>query len=164
MRNLLLLLLLLVSLHAMAGDRATVHKIVDGDTIYVEQNGRIVKVRLIGIDAPESTGNSKAQRDSDRTGDDIGVIVSQGMRSKRFLKSLVKKGDRVTLEYDVERRDRYGRTLAYVYLEDGTMLNELIIASGYASPMTIPPNVKYRERFLKAYGNARVKGLGLWQE
>ena len=147
---------------AGAQDRFTVNHVVDGDTVYLESGNKIVKVRLIGIDAPESSGNSKAQRDSNRTGDDIEVIVSQGKRAKDFVRSVLRKGDTVTLEYDVERFDRYGRTLAYVYLADGRMLNEMIIGSGYASPMTIPPNVKYKEKFLKAYREAREKRLGLW--
>lgn len=163
MRNKVLLLVFLFAiLPAAAQDKFTVNHVVDGDTVYLEYNGKIVKVRLIGIDAPESSGNSKAQRDSNRSGEDIDLIISQGKRAKDFVRSVLRRGDTVTLEYDVERFDRYGRTLAYVYLTDGRMLNELIISSGYASPMTIPPNVKYRERFLKAYRDARENRLGLW--
>mgnify|MGYP000962099046 CR=1 FL=1 len=68
----------------------------------------------------------------------------------------------MSLDYDVEKHDKYGRTLAYVYLSDGRLLNEVMIGSGYASPMTIPPNVKHQEKFLNAYKEAREKGLGLW--
>jgi micrococcal nuclease len=61
---------------------------------------------------------------------------------------------RKRIELDVEKRDKYGRLLAYVYLSDGKMLNEDIVKAAYANLMTIPPNVKYQERFLKAYRDA----------
>ena len=69
----------------------------------------------------------------------------------------------VLVEFDVQKRDRYKRLLGYVYLQDGRMLNEIIVRSGYASLMTIPPNVKYKDRFLKAYRAARDEKLGLWE-
>jgi micrococcal nuclease len=67
----------------------------------------------------------------------------------------------VKMEFDVQRRDKYGRLLAYLYLSDGRMLNEEIVKAGYANLMTIPPNVKYQERFLKAYREARKNKRGL---
>jgi len=165
MRLKLFLIALLVSSAASAApEKATVTKIVDGDTIYVNQNGNTLKVRLIGIDTPESRYNSKAERDSDRSGEDLKAILAQGKRATAYLKSILRKGDTVTLEYDLQQYDKYGRTLAYVYLSDGRMLNELIIASGYASPMTIPPNIKHKDLFLKAYQEARYHKLGLWSE
>ena len=73
------------------------------------------------------------------------------------------KGDTVQIEFDVQQRDKYRRLLGYVYLADGRMLNEEIIKSGYASLMTYPPNVKYQDRFLKAYRAARSEKRGLWK-
>ena len=144
--------------------RATVTKIVDGDTIHVNSKGKILRVRLIGIDAPEKVTNSKVKRDSNRTGDDIRTIVAQGKRSTNYLKSILRKGATVTLEYDLRQHDRHGRTLAYVYLSDGRMLNELIVAAGYAVPLTVPPNVKYRDRLYRAYREARAAKRGLWSD
>ena len=63
---------------------------------------------------------------------------------------------------DAQERDRYDRLLGYVYLTNGKMLNEEIVKAGYANVMTIPPNVKYKDRFLKAYREAREKERGLW--
>ena len=60
-------------------------------------------------------------------------------------------------------RDKYKRLLGYVYLSDGKMLNDEIIKAGYANDMTIPPNVKYQDRFLRAYEQARERKRGLWQ-
>ena len=147
-----------------ASEKAVVKKISDGDTITVLSGGSTIKIRLIGIDAPESRQNQKALKDSNRSGNDLESILAQGKQATVFLKSVLKKGDTVSLEFDTVRHDKYGRTLAYVYLSDGRMLNDLIISSGYASPMTIPPNVKYKDLFLKSYQNARDKKKGLWAE
>jgi micrococcal nuclease len=87
-----------------------------------------------------------------------------GKKATRYVKGLVKPGDLITIELDVQERDRYGRILGYVYLSNGKMLNEEIVKAGYAVIMTIPPNVKYKERFLKAYQEARKSKRGLWGE
>lgn len=81
-----------------------------------------------------------------------------------YVKTLVKHGDTVKIGFDVQKRDRYGRLLGHVYLSDGKMLNEEIVKAGYANLMTIPPNVKYQERFLKAYREARENKRGLWRK
>ncbi|PKL35975.1 MAG: hypothetical protein CVV44_17255 [Spirochaetae bacterium HGW-Spirochaetae-1] len=108
--------------------------------------------------------NTKARRDAGRSGKDLQVITSQGKKAAAFVKSLVGKGSVLEIEFDVERRDRYGRLLAYLYFPDGRMLNEEIVRAGYASVMTIPPNGKYKDRFLKAYREARESRVGLWGE
>jgi len=129
--------------------------VVDGDTLKIEFQGKQESIRLIGIDCPESRINPKAKRDAERSGEDIEKIIEMGKRATAFTKSLVKKGDRVRIEFDVQQRDGHGRLLGYVYLPDAKMLNEEIVRAGYASMMTIPPNVKYQEKFLKAYREAR---------
>ncbi len=72
-------------------------------------------------------------------------------------------GKTVRLEFDVEQRDRYGRLLAYVYLEDGTFVNAWLVENGYAMVITVPPNVKYQELFLKLQREARETRRGLWR-
>lgn len=136
-----------------------VSRVIDGDTFELDNKH---KVRLIGIDTPESRINPKARRDSERTSQDVPVIVSQGQQSKEFVKNLL-EGRRVRLEYDAGLTDRYGRILAYAYLEDGTFINAEIIQEGYASVLTIPPNVKYVELFKKLYDDARSHNRGLWK-
>ena len=158
------LFLILFSISAAAADKAVVKHIIDGDTISVFSGGKLLKIRLIGIDTPESKGNNKAFRDSNRSGNDIGVIISQDKQATAFIKKHLKKGDTVTLEFDIVKHDKYGRFLAYVYLSDGRFLNDLIISSGYASPLTIAPNVKYKDLFLKSFQTAREKKIGLWAE
>jgi len=141
---------------------AKVVRVVDGDTLKVELNGRIENVRLIGIDTPESKVNKKAKKYATRSSQDIKTIVSLGKAAVSFTKSIIKPGDLVDIEQDVQSRDRYGRPLVYIYLKSGKMLNEEIIAAGFASVMTIPPNVRYQERFLRAYRAAREERRGLW--
>lgn len=136
-----------------------VSRVIDGDTIKLS-NGE--HVRFIGIDAPESRYNKKLMRDSGRSNKDAGTIISMGKRASDFTKDLV-EGKTVRLEFDVEKRDKYGRLLAYVYLEDGTFVNARIMEEGYAQVMTIPPNVKYAGYFLKLQKEARKKGRGLWK-
>jgi len=145
------------------GNRAVVINVTDGDTLKVMYQGKKQSVRLIGIDAPESRRNSKALKDSARSSRDIETIVSQGKIAKKYVKTLVKKGDGVRIVFDLEKRDRYRRLLAYVYLADGRMLNDVIIRNGYASPLTIAPNVRYRNKFLRSYRYARKHRLGLWR-
>ncbi len=160
-------------------DAVMVQKVIDGDTIELA-DGR--HVRLIGIDTPESRKNEKAKRDSLRSKTDLDKIISMGLKAKKALTDLV--GNRlVKLEYDVTKKDKYGRTLAYVYLvqpSDEIMhlpfekiyqddhkqvfVNATMIQNGFAQPMTYPPNVKYAETFKELFEEARVEKRGLWEE
>jgi len=149
---------------SLAQQTTTVTRIIDGDTLKVFYLGSEESIRLIGIDTPESRVNKKTKKDAKRSGQDIETIITMGKRATEYVKSLVTPGDIVTIEFDVQERDRYKRLLGYVYLSNGKMLNEEIVKAGYAMIMTIPPNVKYKDRFLKAYQEAREKKRGLWEE
>lgn len=135
-----------------------VRRVVDGDTLILESGER---VRLIGIDTPEIHDSSKLHKDSKRTGQDLKTIKAMGERSYQFTKNLA-EGKYVSLEFDVDRFDRYDRLLAYVYLKDGTFINAKIVEEGYASLLTIPPNVKYADKFQQLYQQARENKRGLW--
>lgn len=148
------LLLLLVNCkpprHREKIEKFLVTKVVDGDTFWISSGqGKALKIRLIGIDAPESRISGKKE---------IGYF---GKEAKEFLTTLI-LNKFVRLEYDVDKYDRYGRTLAYVYLEDGTFLNQYLIEKGYAVLMTYPPNVKYVDLFIKLQEEARNNKKGLW--
>lgn len=99
-------------------------RVVDGDTI--ELDGR-ERVRYIGIDTPETKHPRKP-------------VQWMGKEASEANRILV-EGKRVGLEYDAERTDKYGRTLAYVYVGK-VMVNELLVKAGYAQVSTYPPNVK----------------------
>jgi len=124
-----------------------VTRVIDGDT-FVASDGRgeEIRVRLIGVNAPETRG-----RDRD----------SGGGAAKEFLTDLI-DGKRVTLRYDVEREDRFGRHLAYVYLRDGTFVNDELVRMGYATAATHPPNVRHSEMFYRSEAEARSFNRGLW--
>ena len=120
-------------------------KHTDGDTLWLSGIG---KVRLIGIDTPEVFGG----------------VECYGPEASAFVKRLLPLGSRVRYVLGVEERDRYGRALAYVYLDDGRFLNLLLARRGYAQPLTIPPNVEFADRFVAASRRARRRALGLWAQ
>jgi micrococcal nuclease len=95
---------------------AQVVSITDGDTIVVKLQGHNEKVRFIGIDAPECRPNLKAEKDSQRTGADMRTITEMGQKATRYVQSIVRPGDPVQIELDVQERECYGRLLAYVWL------------------------------------------------
>ena len=158
-----LLILTFLSLSLQAQEAITVTRIVDGDTLKINYKGQRESIRLIGIDTPESGVNKKTKKDAKRSGQDVETIIAMGKRATEYVESLVKPGDLITIEFDAQERDRYGRLLGYVNLSNGKMLNEEIVKAGYANVMTIPPNVKYKDRFLRAYKYARERGRGLWK-
>lgn len=137
-----------------------VKRVIDGDTLLLENGER---VRLIGIDTPEMHESAKLSRDARKSGKDIKAIQELGKLAYEFTKKLV-ENKRVRLEFDVQRYDKYGRLLAYVFLkEDNTFVNAKIIEEGYASLLTIPPNLKYVELFRQLYRKAFEEKRGLWQ-
>ncbi|MBI4032391.1 thermonuclease family protein [Candidatus Berkelbacteria bacterium] len=118
-----------------------VTKIVDGDTIELESGER---VRYIGIDTPESTTEHECY----------------GEEAKARNRELV-EGQRVTLVADVEDRDKYGRLLRYVWVDE-TFINLALAEEGFATQLTIPPNVAHADEFRTAVTQAREQGNGLW--
>jgi micrococcal nuclease len=123
-------------------------KAVDGDTLRLEMNGVPQTVRLIGVDTPETVHPF------------LGVEPF-GPEASAFTKELV-TGKEVALEFDIGRRDRYGRLLVYAILPDGRELNLLLAQSGLASVMAIPPNVAQADVYRAAVAGARSVGKGMW--
>jgi len=119
-------------------------RVVDGDTIILDRKERI---RLIGVDTPETKDPRKP-------------VQYFGQEAYEFTRKLA-EGKRVRLEYDWDKNDNYGRTLAYVYLEDGTFLNAEIIKQGYGFAYTRFP-FKYLEVFRQYGREARENERGLW--
>jgi len=155
-----LLIPVLISSISLAEDYYIVKRVVDGDTLLLK-NGKYV--RLIGVDTPEVHISKKLYRDAERSQKDIKTIRELGKRASDFVKSLVKPGDRIKLEYDWQKIDKYDRILAYVYLEDGTFLNAEIIKQGYGNTYTRFP-FKYMDEFREYEREARENKRGLWRE
>jgi micrococcal nuclease len=130
-----------------AGDDTTVESVTDGDTIRVAGG---VRVRLIGIDTPETV-------------DPRTSVQCFGPEASARMKATLPPGTRVRLVHDVERLDRYGRTLAYVYRSnDGEFVNAAMVRDGYASAYTVPPNVAHADEFVALQREARDGNRGLW--
>lgn len=129
------------------GWKVAVNDVVDGDTIEAAVPlGGFGKLRLIGIDAPEWKGSE-----------------SQPYGETAYLFSEIKlRENEVALEFDRRRTDARGGLLAYVYLPDGTMLNEVLLREGYAQAVSSPPNVRYSGRLRAAQEEARKADRGLW--
>ncbi|HAP76262.1 MAG TPA: thermonuclease [Acidimicrobiaceae bacterium] len=124
--------------------------VVDGDTVDIDVDGTEERVRLIGIDTPETK-----KQDS--------PVECFGPEATAFTTSLLPVGTPVYLERDVEARDQYGRLLAYVYrADDGVFVNLEIVRQGYAQPLTIPPNVAHSDEFVEAARAAEATDAGLW--
>lgn len=130
----------------------SVKQVTDGDTLSVTIDGNEERVRLIGINTPETGAGSTSEQC-------FGEEASQRMKN-------LAQGKQVALEYDESQgiRDTYGRLLAYVYLEDGQMLNRKMIADGYAYEYTYMTPYAYRSEFRELQNIAKLSGRGLWGE
>jgi len=119
-------------------------RVVDGDTLVLDGGER---VRLIGVDTPETVDPRRP-------------VQYFGKEASAFTRRMA-QGKTVRLEYDQDTRDRYDRTLAYVYLPDGSFLNAEIIRQGYGHAYVRFP-FRYQEQFLALEREAREQGRGLW--
>ena len=126
-------------------------RVIDGDTIVVNIQGKERNIRLIGVDTPESIAD-----------DDYKENTKEGTEASRYTHDML-DGKKVYLEYDKEQYDTYGRKLCYVYLgDDKTLFNEILLEEGYARIMTIEPNTKHESRFVAAEEKAKKAGNGFW--
>lgn len=162
-------------------DNIKVSSVIDGDTFML---GNKQRVYLLGVDAPNIL-DEKAQRELAKQGKNLMEVRKQARLAKKFLKSLINKKN-VRLEFDIQKKDKDGRIMAYVYKlycskckmnltpeakdiykyeGDNVYLfvNAFVVQWGYALPSSSPPNTKYDELFLKLYKEARENERGLWK-
>ncbi|MGI9862839.1 thermonuclease family protein [Moorella naiadis] len=140
--------------------QAAVTSVSDGDTVHVNLNGRDERVRMIGINCPEISHP------------DLGIKEKPYGREAKAYTERQLTGKKVWLEFDAQERDKYCRLLAYVWLASPTsgseeevrakMFNARLLLDGYAQVMTVPPNVKYADMFVKFQREAREQNKGLW--
>jgi micrococcal nuclease len=129
---------------------ATIDRVVDGDTVIVRLSGRRERVRLIGIDTPESVKPNTP-------------VQCYGPESSQRTHALLPPGTTVRLVGDVEARDQYKRLLAYVYrADDGLFVNLVLVREGYARPYPFKPNLAHEAEITRAADDARAAGRGLW--
>lgn len=137
--------------------KVEVVRVVDGDTYVVNLDGEETKIRLIGVDTPESVAS---QEYLDKTGKEN---TEEGKDISAIMKEKLPAGTTLFLEFDVNMYDKYNRVLAYAYFEDGEMVQEFLLKNGYAKVMTIEPNVAHSERFVELEQKAMNQGVGMWE-
>lgn len=130
-----------------ASARVQVTRVVDGDTIEVLLDGETEDVRYIGVDTPETVKPESP-------------VECFGPQASSFNHRLV-EGRQARLVFGVERRDVYGRLLAYVY-RDGRFVNAELLRKGFARTLTFPPNDRFADRFKRLEIRAARLGRGLW--
>ncbi len=135
---------------ALAATTVTVDRVVDGDTFVTYIDGEKTRVRMIGIDTPESVHPNAAKN------------TKWGKKISKWVKKKL-TGKKITLKYDKDKYDQYGRTLAYVYLGK-SMFNKTLLKKGYARAVYYPPNGKYRKAFNKLQATAKKKKKGFWKD
>lgn len=129
---------------------AVVSAVVDGDTLAVRIAGRDERVRLLGIDTPESVALDRP-------------VQCYGREASQALSGLAPPGTQVRLFLDEEARDRFGRLLAYAYrTEDELFLNAWLVAEGFAATLVFEPNTAHAAEFAQLEATARAEGRGLW--
>jgi len=132
------------------GSNATVVRVVDGDTIVAKVGGVEEKVRLIGINTPESVDPRRP-------------VECFGKEASHHTSELLPVGTPIRLVRDAEPRDKYGRLLAYIYRSsDSVFVNLSLAQDGYAQQLTYPPNIAHVDEFTAAIRTARQQKLGLW--
>lgn len=140
------------SVKGISGERALVLNVIDGDTIEISLNGLEEKVRLVGIDTPE-------------TKDPRRPVGCFGKEASSETKSLL-QDKIVILQQDVTDKDKFGRLLRYVYLpmEDKQLLfvNDYLVRTGFAKVYRYPPDVKFNEQFMQAQQEAKNNKKGMW--
>ncbi len=137
--------LLIPQSSAASSPTFVVTRVVDGDTIEIDTGE---KVRYIGMNTPETVDPRRP-------------VQCFGHEASAYNKNLV-ENKKVKLIKDVEDKDKYGRLLRYVYLEDGTFVNLKLVQDGYANVYTFPPNVAHKDDFVVAQQQAKTQKLGLW--
>ncbi|EKF6163689.1 thermonuclease family protein [Staphylococcus pseudintermedius] len=130
------------------GESYLVKRVIDGDTIIIDKDGQDERVRLIGVDIPETVKPNTP-------------VQPYGKAASNFTKKHL-TNQRVRLEYDREPKDKYGRTLAYVWLGD-EMFNVKLAKEGLARAKFYPPNDKYRILIEQAQKEAQKKQLNIWE-
>lgn len=150
--TLTLCFILLASCSQSAPDNlhaATFVRVVDGDTLIADIDGKEEYIRLILVDTPETKHPNKG-------------VEPYGPESTTLMEKTFSPRDPIYLEYGSERRDKYDRILAYVYTKNKEMFNELLLRRGLARVAVFPPNDRYVEHFRSLEAKAAGDGIGIW--
>ncbi len=156
MRILLIIILLLLPVRQVAcaaktrtAELISVH---DGDTITVRDNGKKIRIRLLGIDAPELAQEP------------WGFCARRKLCTELGSALCSFKNTKIKYEYDVQKKDKYKRDLAYIYNAQNELVNETLLKDGYAVVLILEPNTKYAIKFKDAEAYARKKNIAIWSK
>ena len=127
-------------------EKAVVKHVIDGDTVILADDRHI---RLIGINTPEIGHDGHASQPG-------------AEEAHNYLNNLLHTNKTIRLHYDRERFDHYGRTLAHLFLQDGTNIQALLLDRGLATTLTMPPNLEFVDCYQTGTANAQAHGIGLW--
>ena len=129
----------------------TVKHVVDGDTIDIAIGGNTERVRLIGVNTPETKHPTKG-------------VECFGPEASAYTEKLLPVGTKLRIERDIEARDKYGRLLLYVYIANSNVFVNLdLVLKGFARPMVFEPNTAHKTDFAQAATQAELRNVGLWQ-
>jgi micrococcal nuclease len=128
---------------------ARVMRIITGDTLTILYQGKWEEIKLLGLDMPETTLNDRVYEKALKNSTTPAEIINRGLTGREFVKKYLQYGSQIWIEFDAQKRDHFSRLLGYVYLADGRMLNEIILKAGLSEPLLLPPNLKYKLRFLE---------------
>ncbi len=135
---------------AVEGQPATVDRIVDGDTVILDIDGQRERVRLIGIDTPESVAENRPRQ-------------CYGDEASDAIAGLLPEGSAVVAQRDIEARDQYDRLLLYIYrADDGLFVNRWMVENGFAAAVVYEPNSAHYDEFRALEAAAAQDGVGLW--
>lgn len=133
----------------LPNDIAVVIRVIDGDTVVLNLQGSTETVRLIGVNTPETVHPSKP-------------VECFGPEASAFMHTLLQPKTKVRVQRDIEARDRYQRLLVYIYLADGTFVNQELLRLGFARTMSISPNTAFATKFAAIETAAHQNRIGLW--
>jgi len=131
---------------------ALLERVVDGDTLVIKIDGQSKRLRLIGIDAPESFSHH-----------DENLRTVEGENVSRIVTALIEPGASIWLQFDTEKYDQYDRMLAYVYLDENIMLNELLARFGLVKVKSYRPNTHFHDYLKELEADAKSENLGIWR-
>ena len=142
---------MLLNTTMLAIEKAQFIRVIDGDTLLVKYNNNVEKVRLIGVDAPETSNSKQLDWQIKYWKEDRTQLLNKGHQATTFVKQICASQATIYLEFDIQKRDRFGRLLAYVFLEDNTFLNQLLIEVNMGHIFFMLPNILYQNQLKQAW-------------
>ncbi|MCX5781133.1 MAG: thermonuclease family protein [Elusimicrobia bacterium] len=159
-RNLLVgFLILAYSVVVFAQETAKVLKVVDGQSLEIEYDGQKETIYFLGVAIPKLGPGDEIYKSKKYKK----TLKKREKESFKLVKSLVREGDRILIEFDERKWDRLHRFVGYIFVSDGRMLNEEVIKAGYSNVELRPPNIKYEDRFNQIVKEAKIKKKGIWK-